>query len=165
MSETTPEVQPETEPQQQPESASLGKPGETPEQTIEGLRSALAKANAEAKDNRLKAAELDQLKQAQMSELEKAQTAAAEAQKQLAELTKTNLRNSVAIEKGVPADLVDFLTGDSREDIVAKADVLLARINAPTTPKPDLSQGGKGTPAKGSTADQFAAAVDGLFQH
>ena len=55
------------------ETVEAGRPAETPEQTIAALREALAKANSEAKDNRLKAAELDKLKVAQMSDLERTQ--------------------------------------------------------------------------------------------
>ena len=44
----------------------------------------------------------------------------------------------------MPADLVEFLTGDTEGDIAAKADLLMARLNTPGTPKPDPSQGARG---------------------
>ena len=88
---------------------------------------------------------LDQIEQASLSDLEKAQQTAKDAQDQLANLTRENLRNSVALTKGVPADLAQFLTGDTEEALAAQADTLLARLNTPTTPKPDLSQGSQNT--------------------
>lgn len=142
--------------------ATQGRSGETPEQTIEGLRAALAKANAEAKENRIKARELDEVKAEQMSDLEKAQQAATAAQERLAEIEATSLRQKVAIEKGVPAKWVDRLRGSTEEELAADADQILADIQqSPTTPKPDLSQGSQGTPQPASTADKFAAAFEG----
>lgn len=81
---------------------------------------------------------------AKLSELEKAQKLASEASAELTRLRTENVRNKVAIDKGIPADLVEFLTGDTEGDIAAKADLLLARLNTPGTPKPDPSQGAKG---------------------
>lgn len=114
-----------------------------------------ARAAAEKSASELKA-RLDAIEAANLSDLEKAQKAAADAQAQLADITRQNLRNSVALAKGVPADLVEFLTGESEQEISAKADVLMSRLNAPTTPKPDPSQGAGSGAAKGSAADQFA---------
>ena len=95
-------------------------------------------------------AKLKEFEDSKLSELEKAQNAAAESAAELAKLRKDNIRNTVALSKGVPADLVEFLTGDTEEDVAAKADLLLARLNAPGAPKPDPSQGSKGDPALGS---------------
>jgi hypothetical protein len=101
-------------------------------------------------------ARLDALEQANLSEVDKAKKAAQDAQAQLTELTKQNLRNKVALQKGVPADLVEFLSGDSEDEITEKADLLLKRLNAPTSPKSDPSQGARGESAGGTPADQFA---------
>ena len=76
--------------------------------------------------------------------VKKAQKLASEASAELTRLRTENVRSKVAIDKGVPADLVEFLTGDTEGDIAAKADLLLARLNTPGTPKPDPSQGAKG---------------------
>lgn len=109
--------------------------------------------------------ELKTLRAAQMSDLERAQAEAAEARAALEQITRQNVRNSVALAKGVPADLVDFLTGDTEDEVAAKADALMARIGAtaPTTPKPDLSQGAKGNTKPASTAEQFAAVMEQAF--
>ena len=87
---------------------------------------------------------LKQFEDANLSELERTKKAAEESAAELAKLRSENVRNKVAIDKGVPADLVEFLTGDTEGDIAAKADLLLARLNTPGTPKPDPSQGAKG---------------------
>lgn len=89
-------------------------------------------------------AEREAAETAKLSELEKAQKAASESAAELAKLRNENIRNTVALNKGLPADLVEFLTGDTEGDIAAKADLLLARLNTPGTPKPDPSQGAKG---------------------
>lgn len=89
-------------------------------------------------------AKLKQFEDANLSELERTKKAAEESAAELAKLRSENVRNKVAIDKGVPADLVEFLTGDTEGDIAAKADLLLARLNTPGTPKPDPSQGAKG---------------------
>src|SRR5690606_6239240 len=135
-----------------------GEPGDTPlgpngEKALRAEREARAAAEKAAADYRAK---LDEIEKASLSELEKAQREAQEAQAQLAEVTRQSTVNKVALEKGVPADLVEFLTGDNEEAIAAKADLLLARLNAPKTPKPDPSQGAGTGEGKASAADSFA---------
>lgn len=158
MSETTPET---TTPPAEPETPNpQGDPaGDQPlgENGVKALKAERERADAAER-------ELKTLRAAQMSDLERAQAEAREAREQLAKVTTQNLRNSVALAKGVPADLVEFLTGDTEDEIAAKADVLLSRITpvAPT-PKPDRSQGAKGAPQPSSTADQFAAALEQAF--
>jgi len=142
---------------QNPE-ATQGDPADKPlgpngEKALKSEREARAAAEKQAAELK---AQLDQIEAANLSELERAQRAAQEAQSQLAEITRQNLRNSVALAKGVPADLVEFLTGESEQEISAKAEVLMARLSAPTSPKPDPSQGAGSGAAKGSAADQFA---------
>lgn len=141
------------------EAASKGKPDETPEQTIEALRAALAKANAEAKDNRIKATKLDEIQAAQMSDLEKAQARAQELEAQATKATSEALRWRIAAKHGISDDDAEtFLTGGDEESLTRQAERLSALASAaPTTPKPDRSQGGNGgTAAPGSTDQQFA---------
>src|SRR5690606_39586850 len=64
-----------------------------------------------------------------LSEIEKAQKAAADAQAELDRISKENLRNSVALAKGVPADLVQFLNGDTEDDLNAQ-DRKSTRLNS-----------------------------------
>lgn len=89
------------------------------------------------------AAKLKSFEDANLSELERTKKAAEESAAELATLRKENIRASVALTKGVPVDLIEFLTGDTEEAVAAKADLLMARLNTPGTPKPDPSQGAK----------------------
>ncbi len=123
-----------------------GEATETPEQTIEALRAALSKANKEAKDNRIKAQELDGIKQSQMSELEKAQAATQAAAQEAAAAKAEALRWRIAAKHGITdEDAETFLTGADEESLTRQAERLAAVAQStPTTPKPDLTQGGQG---------------------
>lgn len=132
---TTPEV-----PQGDPAEA-LGDGGKKALAAEREARKAAEKSASEA------LARLKQIETAQLSDLERAQREASEAKDALADLTKRALRDRVALTKGVPADLADFLSGDTEDELAAKADVLLARLaKAPTGPIPDPSQGSHGEP-------------------
>lgn len=137
--------------EKQGEPADLGDAGKKALAAEREARKAAEKSAAEY------AARLKELEQANLSELEKAQRSAKEAQDQLTAITRQNLRNSVALTKGVPADLVEFLSGDTEDEIAAKADTLLARLNAPTSPLPDPTQGARG-------GEPHALNSDGLEQ-
>lgn len=129
------------------QAAEAGRAGETPEQTIEALRAALAKANGEAKENRLKATELDKMKQAQLSDLERAQGEAESARAELARVQSEALRWRIAAKHGISdADAETFLTGNDEETLTRQAERLASiTTTASGTPKPDLTQGGQGT--------------------
>lgn len=134
---------------------------ETPDQTIEALRAALTKANKEAKDNRLKASELDQLKQAQMSELEKAQTAAQAAAAEAATAKAEALRWRIAAKHGISdEDAETFLTAGDEESLTRQAERLSAMAQSTTlTPKPDLTQGGQGGTPPALNSDALEEAL------
>lgn len=121
-----------------PETQELGDGGKKAIQAERDARKAAEKLTAEL------SAKLKQFEDANLSELERTKKAAEESAAELAALRAENVRSRVALDKGVPADLVEFLTGDTEGDIAAKADLLMARLNAPGTPKPDPSQGAKG---------------------
>lgn len=106
-------------------------------------------------------AALKEIEDAKLSELERAQRDAQEAREQLAALRVENTRYQVVQAKGVPAELAEFITGDTEEEMAAKADLLLARIpSSPTTPKPDRTQGASdGSSRPVSNAEAFAAAL------
>jgi hypothetical protein len=144
MSEDTTVVPAETEASAEveaPDTQELGDGGKKALQAERDARKSAEKANAEL------AARLKEFEDSKLSDLERAQKEAAENAAELARLRSENVRNKVAIDKGVPADLVEFLTGDTEGDIAAKADLLLARLNTPGTPKPDPSQGARGEAA------------------
>jgi hypothetical protein len=141
MSEDTTVTPAETEAEavvEAPETQELGDGGKKALQAERDARKAAEKANAELN------ARLKEFEDSKLSDLERAQKEAADNAAELSRLRSENVRNKVAIDKGVPADLVEFLTGDTEGDIAAKADLLLARLNTPGTPKPDPSQGAKG---------------------
>ncbi|MGN6245120.1 MAG: capsid assembly scaffolding protein Gp46 family protein [Motilibacteraceae bacterium] len=129
---------PVTDPNPQGDPADLGEGGK---KALEAERKRAAQAEREAKALK---ARLDEIEAANLSELEKAQKAAADAAARLAEYEKTTLRQRVALAKGVPADLVDRLRGDTEDEISADADALMALVKAPTTPLADPSQGARG---------------------
>lgn len=81
-----------------------------------------------AKENAAAAKKLQELEDASKSELEKAVARAEAAEKQLAEVQLSKLRGDIALEAGVPADLVDFLTGGDEESLRAQAEKLAARL-------------------------------------
>lgn len=155
--DTTPDATDVTDTQQQGEpAANLGDAGK---KALDAERKRAAQAEREAKALK---ARLDELEAANLSELEKAQKQAADAAARLTEYERTNLRQRVALAKGLPSSLVDRLRGDTEDEIAADADELLAMVNAPRSPKPDPSQGPRTSPG-GSTADQFAAALNGFI--
>lgn len=132
-------VTPAEAPQGEPADA-LGEGGKKALAAEREARKAAEKAAAEL------AARLNQIESANLTELERAQKEAAQAKDALAALTKQALRDRVALTKGVPADLAEFLSGDTEDEIAAKADVLLARLKTPASPVPDPSQGSHGAP-------------------
>lgn len=154
MSETTTE-----QPTENPE-PTQGDPAEEP--LGEGGKKALQAERERAKAAEQQAAEfkkrLDEIEAANLSDLEKAQKQAQEAQEAAAKATADALRFRVAAKHGISDEDADlFLTGTDAETLEKQAARLVDRT--PTAPRPDPSQGGRGEPAKGSTADQFAAAI------
>ena len=159
MSEATPIEAPAAgSPVEVQEPADLGDAGQKAIKAERDARKAAERSNAEL------AARLKEFEDAKLTELERANNAAAEAAAELARLRAENVRATVALSKGVPADLIEFLTGETEEEVAAKADLLLSRLNAPGTPKPDPSQGAKGKPLSGSAGEQFAAFFESNLQ-
>ncbi|MDO5534124.1 MAG: hypothetical protein Q4F65_05685 [Propionibacteriaceae bacterium] len=93
-------------------------------------------------------AELDQIKQAQMSDLEKAQAQARSYEKAATKASAEALRWRIAARHGISdEDAETFLTGTDEESLVKQAERLAAlAVKAPTTPRPDRTQGGTGDP-------------------
>lgn len=153
-----------TEQPAEPQEQQQGDPAEAP--LGEGGKKALQAERDRAKAAEQQAAEfkkrLDEIEAANLSDLEKAQKQAKEAQEAAAKATADALRFRVAAKHGITDEDADlFLTGADAETLERQAARLVART--PTAPKPDPSQGGNGGAPKGSTADQFAAAIEGAF--
>lgn len=85
-----------------------------------------AKANAEA------ARKLAELEEAGKSEVEKASERAATAEQRAAEAEAKALRYEVAAETQLPANLLRFLHGNSREELQEQAEALLAAVQPDT---------------------------------
>jgi hypothetical protein len=141
MSEVTTETPAETEAPAEVEALESQELGDGGKKALQAERDARKQAEKTAAEL---SARLKEFEDSKLSDLERAQKEAADNAAELARLRSENVRNKVALDKGVPADLVEFLTGDTEGDIAAKADLLLARLNTPGTPKPDPSQGAKG---------------------
>jgi hypothetical protein len=126
--------------------------GENGEKALKAEREARAAAEKSAAALQK---QLDDIAAANLSDLEKAQKAAKDAEEAAAKATTEALRLRVAAKHGISDEDADlFLTASDRETIEKQAAALAARTS--TSPKPDLSQGAKGTPAGASPEQDFA---------
>ena len=111
---------------------------------VKSLRAEAAKYRTEAKANAEAAARLKAFEDAQKSEAERQAEALAEAQQRAAKAEAEALRLRIAAETELPADLHEFLSGDSEDELRAKAEKLKAATAAGVRrPQPDPSQGAK----------------------
>ena len=118
----------------------------------EGGQKAL-KAEREARKAAEKAAtdlqsQLEQIQQAQMSDLEKAQAQARSYEEAATKAQAEALRWRIAAKHGISDDDAEtFLTGSDEASLTRQAERLASlATTAPTTPKPDRTQGGSGEP-------------------
>ena len=132
------------------------------------VKRALNKANKEAETLRLK---LKEYEDRDKTELERLTERAEAAERAVAETEVRALRLEVAAEKGLTPAQAKRLVGSTREELTADADELLATFKPAADDSTsddvasslDLGNRG-GAPRKGaSTAEQFAAAIDGSF--
>ena len=109
---------------------------------VKQLRAENAKWRIEAQQRQEK---LEEYEESQKSELEKAQTKAQKLEQAKADAEAKLLRFEVAAEKQVPADALDLLTGNTREELEAKADKLLALVKnrTETDETPDFDGGAR----------------------
>jgi hypothetical protein len=125
---------------------------------------------ADYTDLKSKAAKFDELDQASKTEQERLTERLAAAEARAAEVEGRALRLEVASENGLNAAQAKRLVGSTREELEADAKELLATFkpatdesNGDVAASLDLGNRG-GAPRKGaSTAEQFAAAIDGSF--
>jgi len=144
--EPDPTTPPETPPA--PEADDLGDAGK---KALAAERTAKRAAEKRAAELEAKVKEFED---ASKTEAEKAAARAEAAEKALAEVTARAARLQVAAEVGVPADLVEFLTGGDEESLRAQAEKLMAATaanKAPRAPQPDPSQGAKPGGSTGPT--------------
>ena len=149
------------EEQTDPESASETETAaDDPGDDIEKMRSALHKANEEAKKHRLKAKELEplaakakELEDAQKTEQERLTEKLTASEKRAVEAELKAARLEVAADKGLPQSSVKFLTGTTVEELAQSADELLELLTPeddgkgrlPGKPQPRLRGGGNPT--------------------
>lgn len=116
----------------------LGDAGKRALQAERDARKTAEKAAAEL------AAKLKEIEDRDLSEKDRLAKALQEAQETAAKASAEALRLRIAAELNVPADLHEFLVGDSEEELRAKAQKLAAMAPAgKSQPKPDPSQGAK----------------------
>jgi hypothetical protein len=123
-------------------------------------------------DLKSKAAKFDELDQASKTEQERLTERLTAAERRAADLEIRSLRLEVASENGLTTAQAKRLVGETREELEADAKELLDTFkpaasdddsHESVTESLDLGNRG-GTPKKGkSTADLFAAAIDGSF--
>ena len=114
------------------------------------------KAEARANANADAARKLKEIEDRDLSDLQKAQRDLAEATTRAEAAEKAHMRSQVALAKGIPADLVDTLSGGTLDELNSHADRLLAWRGSvappvPPQPKPDPSQGAQ--PLSGQAAE------------
>lgn len=133
------------------------------------VKRALNKANKEAEALRLK---LKEFEDRDKSELERLTERAEAAERAAAATELKALRLEVAAEQGLTPAQAKRLVGETREDLESDAKELLATFkpadngdDSTETVVDSLDLGNRsGSPKKGkSTADLFAAAIDGSF--
>lgn len=146
---------PAPEPQGDPVAEPLGEGGI---KALAAERDARKAAEKSAADLQTK---LDEINRANESLIEKAQREANEAKENATTATVTAFREAAVKFGGISAEDAElFLTGTDAETLSKQAARLMDRT--PTAaPRPDLSQGGKGTPATGSPEQDFANFLNG----
>ena len=136
---TTPDPPAATTDPTQGEPAELGEGGKKALDAERAARKAAEKAAADLQK------QLDEINRANESALERAQREAKEAQEAAAKATADALRFRVAAKHGISSEDADlFLTGTDEATLERQAARLVERT--PTSPLPDPTQGGQGTP-------------------
>lgn len=133
---------------------------------VDKLRKEAAKYRTEAKANAEAAKKLTEIEEASKSEQQKLAERLAEAEKAAQQAQAEALRFKVATRFGVSDEDADlFLTGTDEETLTKQAERLASRneeAGKPRAPRPDPNQG-RSSSGPASTADQFAAAFNGLM--
>lgn len=103
---------------------------------LEAERKARRDADAALKELQPLAAKAKEAEEANKSEVQRAMEALDGERRARTEAETKLLRFEVANDKGIPAELVRFLTGSTRDELEDAADSLLAAVNKTTKPKP-----------------------------
>lgn len=149
-----PVVEPVVTPDPAPKDEALGEGGI---KALQSERDARAKAEKDLADART---QLQQIEDAKLSDIQKAQKDASDAAARVTALESANARLTALAKYPVLEDYQDLVTGTdaaSYEASAKRVSELLARTQAPGTPKPDPS-GGPRNEKTGTLAEQIAAA-------
>lgn len=111
---------------------------------VKGLRAEAARHRKEAQEAK---AEAQELKERDQSEVEKLTTKLTKAEQAKAEAEARLTRYEVAAEKQIPAEALDLLSGNTREELEAKADKILEFTSKTTEPPAPEFDGGAREPA------------------
>lgn len=135
------------QPPKPPDATSGDEMGETGKKALETERKARRDAEARLKELEPLAEEARNKADAEKSELTKTQEALVSERDARTKAEAELLRYVVGADKGVPLKLVRFLHGNSKEEVEASADALLAEVGSgakpslPTRPTEKLSNG------------------------
>lgn len=145
-------------------SSTAVEPNTSNEPLGDGGKKALEAERAAAKAATAKAAELqkqlDALNQANETALEKAQREANGAREAAAKATADALRFRIAAKHGISDEDAElFLTGADDATLQRQAARLTERTPATSAPKPDLTQGGSGSPAVALNSNELTDAL------
>lgn len=121
------------------------------ESYVKKLRAEAAKYRTEAQEAKAKAQEYED---AQKSELERAQDKLQQIESAKAEAEAKLLRYEVATEKGIQGSLMDLLVGSSKEELEAKADLILENVKPADSPKATFDGGPREPAPDPKTPDQ-----------
>lgn len=100
------------------------------ERALERIKAELKEAKAKAKANEDAAKRLADIEEANQTEQQKIAARAEKAERELAAERLNGWRTSVALEKGLTASQAKRLVGNTRDELTADADELLADIGA-----------------------------------
>lgn len=141
MSETTTTDAVTADPTNVPVQGDPADLGDNGKKALEAERRQRAAAEKQAKSLQ---AQLDEIAKANLSDLEKAQKSAQEYQQAAEKATTDALRWRIAARHGISDDDAEtFLTGVDEASLTRQAERLVALAQAPTTPRPDPSQGAR----------------------
>lgn len=106
-----------------------------------------AKKAAEKQLNEL-ASKLAEYENRDKTEAQRLVERAEQAERERDALRVESLRARVAISKGLPADLMEFLTAEDEDELAAQAERLMARLASPdpAVPRADADQGARPGP-------------------
>lgn len=131
-----------------------------PTETVDFWKQKAREQEKRAKENSDAAKRLAELEDAQKSELQRQADATEAAKSEAVEARAEALRYRIASKHGISEDDAEtFLTGTDEESLTRQAERLSALSNDTTHtsgPRPDLSQGAKGTGAGSSPEQDFA---------